>query len=108
MTFLHFGLLSLAGLAAIPLLLHLLTLYRLKTVELSTFRFLFDSYVQQRRRIRFIEAILAILRSLFVLILAFVVARPVMTSWLALLGGGSGGDCMMLVDCSASMNARTA
>ena len=35
MTFLHFGLLSLAGLAAVPLLLHLLTLVRLKTVELS-------------------------------------------------------------------------
>jgi hypothetical protein len=108
MTFLHFGLLSLAGLAAIPLILHLLTLYRLKTVELSTFRFLFDSYVQQRRKIKFLEVILAILRSSFLLFMVLVVTRPVMTKWLALFGALPGGDCIMLVDCSASMNARMA
>ena len=42
-------------------LLHLLTLHRLRTVELSTYRFLFDSYVQQRRRMKFLEALLALL-----------------------------------------------
>ena len=55
MSFLHFGLLPFfLPLAAIPILLHLLTLHRLKTVELSTFRFLFDSYVQQRRRLKWV------------------------------------------------------
>jgi len=108
MTFVHFGLLSLAGLAAIPILLHLLTLHRLKTVELSTFRFLFDSYIQQRRQIKFLEAILAILRTLFVLFMVLAVARPVAKKWSALFGGASQGEVIMIVDCSASMNARAA
>ena len=43
MQFLHTSLLYLLPLAAIPIVLHLLTLHRLRTVELSTFRFLFDS-----------------------------------------------------------------
>jgi hypothetical protein len=108
MIFLHQGLLLLLPLAAIPILLHLLTLHRLKTVELSTFRFLFDSYVQQRRQIKFLEAILAALRTLFILLLVLVVARPVVKQWSALFGSGAGRDVIMIVDCSASMNARTA
>jgi hypothetical protein len=110
MTYLHPALLWLLPLAAIPLVLHLLTLHRLKTVELSTFRFLFDSYVQQRRRMQFLEALLAILRMLFILLLVFLFCRPVFSSWDALFGGkGSGGrEVIILMDCSASMNARTA
>ena len=109
MPFLHPGLLWFLPLAAVPLLLHLLTLHRLKTVELSTFRFLFDSYVQQRRRMQFLEALLAMLRTLFILLLVFMVSRPVVKQWNQLFpsGGGSGGrEILLLVDCSASMNAR--
>jgi hypothetical protein len=106
--FLNSALLWFLPLAALPILLHLLTLHRLRTVELSTFRFLFDSYVQQRRRMRFLEALLAALRTLFLLFLVFVVCRPVVKHWDALFGGGSGREVVMLVDCSASMNARTA
>src|SRR5262245_43914423 len=65
------------ALPLIPLLLHLLTLHRLRTIELSTYRFLFDSYVQQRRRTRFFEAFLALLRMLFILGLIALIARPV-------------------------------
>src|SRR5947208_15789910 len=107
MTFLHPALLYLLPLAAIPILLHLLTLHRLKTVELSTFRFLFDSYVQQRRRLQFLEALLAMLRTLFLLLLVLVVCRPVVKHWGALFQAGSGREVVFLVDCSASMNART-
>src|SRR3954452_315624 len=99
-------------LAALPLLLHLLTLHRLKTVELSTFRFLFDSYVQQRRRLQFLEALLAVLRTLFLFFLIWMLSRPVVRNWdrlFASSGGGAGGrDVFLLVDCSASMTARTA
>jgi hypothetical protein len=98
-------------LAAIPLVLHLLTLHRLKTVELSTFRFLFDSYVQQRRRMQFLEALLAMLRTAFLLALVFMVGRPVIKNWNSLFGatGGTGGrEVILLVDCSASMNAAYA
>ena len=108
MGFLHLTLLPFVALAAIPIVLHLLTLHRLKTVELSTFRFLFDSYVQQRRRMRFLEALLAGLRALAVLLLVLLVMRPVVRHWGGLFGSGSGRDVVLLVDGSASMNARTA
>lgn len=105
---LHPALLWFLPLAAVPLVLHLLTLHRLKTVELSTYRFLFDSYVQQRRRMQFLEALLAILRTLFLLLLVFLICRPVVKNWNQLFGagGGTGGrEVILLMDCSASMNA---
>lgn len=102
------GLLYLLPLAAIPVVLHLLTLHRLRTVELSTFRFLFDTYVQQRRQVKFLEALLAFLRTLFLLLLIAICARPVVRRWSALFGGGAGRDVVLLIDCSASMNAQTA
>jgi hypothetical protein len=105
---LHPALLWFLPLAAIPILLHLLTLHRLRTVELSTFRFLFDSYVQQRRRMKFLEALLAALRTLFLLLLVLTWCRYMVPHWSALFGGGAGRDVIMLVDCSASMNAQTA
>jgi hypothetical protein len=113
MSFLHsWMILWFLPLAALPILLHLLTLHRLKTVELPTFRFLFDSYVQQRRRMQFLEALLAMLRALFILALVFLVSRPVVKNWDRLFGatgGGSGGrEVILLIDGSASMNARTA
>lgn len=107
MEWIHANLLWFVPLAAVPLVLHLLTLHRLKTVELSTFRFLFDSYIQQRRRIKFVEALLAMLRTLFVLLLVVLCARPVVRHWGALFGGGGGRDVVLVVDASASMNART-
>src|SRR5579871_1759397 len=108
---LHPALLWFLPLAAIPLILHLLTLHRLKTVELSTFRFLFDSYVQQRRRMRFLEALLAMLRTLFLLLLVFLFMRPIVKNWGNLFGaegGTSGREVILLLDSSASMNARSA
>lgn len=107
MTFLHPALLYLLPLAAIPILLHLLTLHRLRTVELSTFRFLFDSYVQQRRKMQFLEALLAMLRTLFLLALVLVICRPVVKHWSELFQAGSAREVIMLVDCSASMNTST-
>ena len=108
MTFLHLGLLPLAALAVVPILLHLLTLHRLRTVELSTYRFLFDSYVQQRRQMKFLEALLALLRTLFMLALVLVVLPAGGAALERLFGGGSGREVVMLVDASASMNAKTA
>src|SRR3954465_152774 len=107
MTLLHPALLWLLPLAALPLLLHLLTLHRLKTVELPTFRFLFDTYVQQRRRMQFLEALLAALPALFLLLLVLLVPRRVVKHWDTLFGtaAGTGGrEVILLIDASASMN----
>src|SRR6058998_1312086 len=106
MTFIHPAVLWLLPLAAIPLVLHLLTLQRLRTVELPTFRFLFDSYVQQRRRMQFLEALLAMLRTLFLLFFIFMVCRPVVRHWDSLFGAGPGAggrEVVLLMDASASM-----
>jgi hypothetical protein len=109
MTFVNSGLLWLLPLAALPIILHLLTLFRLRTVELSTFRFLFDSYLQQRRRMKLLEALLAMLRTLFLLVLVLVIARPMVRHWNDLFPTGSGGrDVVLLIDCSANMGAQTA
>jgi hypothetical protein len=108
MTLLHWSLLPLAALAIVPILLHLLTLHRLRTVELSTYRFLFDSYLQQRRQMKFLEALLAFLRTLFLLALVLLFCRPVVRHWDRVFGGSSLRDVVLLIDASASMNARTA
>jgi hypothetical protein len=111
MSFLHWWMIWLVPLALLPIILHLLTLQRLRTVELPTFRFLFDSYVQQRRRMQFLEALLAMLRTLFLLLFIVMVGRPVVKHWDRLFGAaaGSGGrDVILLVDASASMNAKSA
>jgi von Willebrand factor type A domain/Aerotolerance regulator N-terminal len=111
MSFLHLWMVWFLPLALLPLLLHLLTLHRLRTVELPTFRFLFDSYVQQRRRMQFLEALLAMLRTLFLLFLIFMVCRPVVKHWDSLFGsstGSAGREVILLLDCSASMNAKSA
>ncbi|HLQ45977.1 MAG TPA: vWA domain-containing protein, partial [Planctomycetaceae bacterium] len=108
MELLHFSLFVwFVPLAAIPVLLHLLTLHRLRTVELSTFRFLFDSYIQQRRQMKFMDALIAFLRTLFLLMLILACARPMIRHWQTLFGSGGGRDVFLLVDCSASMNAVT-
>src|SRR5262249_54904379 len=109
MSLAHLWMLWLLPLAAIPIILHLLTLHRLRTVELPTFRFLFDSYVQQRRRMRFLQALLAMLRTLFVLFLVLPGARPVARRLPPFCGGwaGAGREAALLVDCSASMSARS-
>ena len=106
--FVHTYLLYFLPLAAIPIVLHLLTLHRLRTVELSTFRFLFDSYVQQRRKLKFLEALIAFLRTLFLLLLVAAVARPAVRHWDKLFGGGGGQEVVMLMDTSVSMNTTTA
>jgi von Willebrand factor type A domain/Aerotolerance regulator N-terminal len=93
--------------AVLPLVLHLWMSRRMRTVQLATFRFLFDSYVQQRRRLRFLEALVAALRTLFLLALIMVVARPIVKHWSGLLGGDLGREIILMVDCSASMKAHT-
>ena len=107
MGFLNPWLLWVLPAAALPLLLHLWLSRRVRTVEIGTFRFLFDSYVQQRRRLKFLEALVAALRTLFLLVLVLVVARPVVEHWSSLFGGDLGREIILMVDCSGSMNAHT-
>ena len=92
------ALLWLLPLVAIPVALHLLNLFRLRTVELPTFRFLMESYVQQRRRIRLLEWLLMLLRTAVVAAVLFALARPVLERFGGLFGGGQTKDVVLLVD----------
>ena len=92
------ALLWLLPLVAIPVVLHLLNLFRLRTVELPTFRFLMESYVQQRRRIRLLEWLLMLLRTAVVAAVLVALARPVMQRFGGLFGGGRTQDVVLLVD----------
>src|SRR5215213_7538066 len=94
--------------AAAPIILHLLSLRRLPVVELSTFRFLFDTYVQQRRRLRLLEFLLLLLRVLFLLLLVFAIMRPNLSGRSSLFGLGGGRSVSRIIDGSASMSAQTA
>jgi hypothetical protein len=84
-------------LALLPLLLHLLNLHRLREVELPTFRFLMEGYVQQRRRVRLVEWLLMLLRTAVVLAIVWAFSRPVLERFGGLFGGGS-RDVVLLVD----------
>ena len=93
-------------LALVPIILHLITLYRVKTVELSTFRFLMDSYVQKRQRVKLLEYILMLLRTLFVALIIFALSRPVIQEF-GWMGSESGKDVTIIIDDSIAMNLRT-
>ncbi len=91
-------------LALVPVILHLITRHRLRTVELSTFRFLVDSYVQQRRRVQLLEFLVMLLRFAFVILIVFTFARPVLERFAFLGGGGAGRDVAVIIDASPSMD----
>ena len=109
MTFIHLGLLlAFVPIIAAPIVLHLLTLHKLRTIELSTYRFLFEGEVRSRRRFQFEDLLLAVLRTLFLLFIVMALARPTVSRWGALFGGMvSGRDVVVLVDASASMSITT-
>ena len=104
---LHPNLLWFLPLAVIPVLLHLITLRRLRTVELSTFRFLMDSYVQQRRRLKLLEYLIMLLRAGFIAACVVTVARPVIEHYAGLFGGRGGSEVAIVVDTGPSMGLRT-
>ncbi len=95
-------------LIAVPILLHLITLRRLQTVELSTFRFLMDSYAQQRRKLRLLEYLVPLLRALFVALIILTLSRPEVTGLTRYLGTPGGRDLAVVLDCGAGMAATHA
>ena len=84
-------------LAMLPVLLHLLNLHRLREVDLPTFRFLMEGYVQQRRRVRLVEWLLMLLRTAVVLALVWAFSRPVLERFGGLFDG-AGRDVVLIVD----------
>src|SRR5580704_5672210 len=105
---LHPFLLWFLPLAAVPLVLHLITLYRLRTVELSTFRFLMESYIQQRRRMKLLQWLLMLLRTAFVALIVLTLTRPIAEKYGFLFGGDTSRDVVLVVDAGVTTGLQTA
>jgi hypothetical protein len=108
MTFLNplvlFGLAA----AAIPILIHLLNLRKLKKVEFSSLRFLKEMQKTRMRRVRIKQWILLLLRTLMVIALVFAFARPALRGSLAgVIGTHARTTSVVLLDDSPSMAIRT-
>jgi len=94
-------------LALVPVVMHLFSLRRTRTVDLSTFRFLMESYIQQRRKVKLLEFLLMALRTLFVLLIILALSRPVIERFAFLFKGQGGQSVILIMDTGASMALRS-
>jgi hypothetical protein len=104
MTFLNpialFGLLA----AAIPILLHLLNLRKLRTIEFSTLSFLKELQKTSIRRLKLRQLLLLILRTLLVLLIVLAFSRPTLRgSLIGNVGSHARTTAVFIVDDSYSM-----
>jgi hypothetical protein len=107
MTFLNpfvlFGLIA----AAIPIIIHLLNLRKLRTVEFSSLRFLKELQKTKMRRVRIRQLLLLLLRTLIIVAMVFAFSRPALHGSLAGVAGGHATTTMViLLDDSPSMTVR--
>jgi hypothetical protein len=104
MTFLNplvlFGLLA----AAIPILLHLLNLRKLRTIEFSTLAFLKELQKTKIRRLKLRQLLLLILRTLLMILIVLAFARPTLRGTLVgSLGSHAKSSGVFVIDDSYSM-----
>lgn len=109
LSFLNSPLLWGLALASIPIIIHLLYRRKYRRVEWAPMHYLKLSIQRNRRRIRLEQLLLLLLRTFMVLLLFFLVARPVMHAagigkWLS---GRSATSQILLIDDSLSMGYRT-
>ncbi len=106
MTFLNLILLFGVAAASVPLIIHLLHRSRFRVVKWGAMQFLEVRQRTQRRRIRIEQLLLLLVRCLIPALLAFVMARPVLTGLRALLGAAK-TSTVVLLDNSSSMDVGT-
>ena len=104
MTFLNAILLGGLATAAIPVIIHLLHRRRYRVVAWGAMDFLEEVFRTQRRRVRLEEWLLLALRCALLALLAFLMARPVLTGGRAPLGS-TPTSMIVLLDNSLSMEA---
>ena len=105
MTFLNplalFGLLA----AAIPILLHLLNLRKLRTIEFSTLSFLKELQKTSIRRLKLRQLLLLMLRTLLVLLIVLAFSRPTLRgSLIGNIGSHARTTAVFIMDDSYSMS----
>ena len=102
MTFLAPVLLLALPLAALPVVIHLIHLYRRRQVKWAAMIFLVAAQRMNKGLSRLRQVLILGLRVLAVLALILVMARPLAGGWLGLMGGAP-DTVLILVDRSASM-----
>ena len=101
------GILAFGAIAAsIPLIIHLLNRSRFRTVPWGAMHLLESVIRTNNRRIRLEQLLLLIVRCAIPAILAFCLARPVLTGWQA-LPGEVPSSTVFLLDNSYSMDVRS-
>lgn len=107
MTFLNpLVLIGLAA-AAIPIIIHLLNLRKLKIVEFSSLRFLKELQKTRMRRVRIRQWLLLLLRTLMIVALVLAFARPALRGTLAgTIGTHARTSSVVILDDSPSMGVR--
>ena len=89
--------------AGIPVVLHMINRQKVKDMPFPTLRFLLISAEKTRRRRRIQDLLLMLLRMAVLILLAFGLARPTVTSLGALWGSGAESAVAIILDNSASM-----
>jgi len=103
--FLNAGFLFAALAALLPLVIHLISRRRTKTVDFSSLRFLKELERKKVRRVRLRQVLLLVIRSLILLAVALALARPT-------LRGAAGASvhartsAVIVLDTSASMSRK--
>ncbi len=92
--------------ASIPLIIHLLNRSRFKVVDWGAMHLLESALKINSRRVQWQAWLLLFLRMMIPVILAFCLARPVLTAWRT-AAGGAGHSVVIVVDNSLSMEAAS-
>ena len=97
-----------SALVAAPILIHLLSRRRFRTVDWAAMEFLLDAERRNRRRIRLEHLLLLLMRCLIVLLIALLVARVFLepSGLAARVTEGGRVEHLVLLDDSPSMEAR--
>ncbi len=105
MTFLAPTLLIALPLAALPVIIHLIHLYRRRQVKWAAMIFLLAAQRMNKGLSRLRQILILALRVLAVAALIFVITRPLAGGWLGLTGGAP-DSVLVLLDRSASMEQQ--
>ena len=105
MTFLQPALLIALPLAALPVVIHLIHLYRRRQVKWAAMIFLLAAQRMNKGLSRLRQILILALRVLAVAAILFVITRPLAGGWLGLTGGAP-DTVLILLDRSASMEQQ--
>lgn len=95
-----------AALVALPIIIHLLSRLRYKTVRFAAMEFLLQSDELNRRRLIIEQLLLLLLRVLAVLLIVFLIARLMLDPSRMMLLRGAATHHVLVLDDSLSMRAR--